>query len=189
MYFNCIYNGRASLFLLCLLLLCPICLAADEPGARDLDIMAQETRAMLLKHRPELSDEMDELPGYAIITMKATKIPGVGAGWGYGVVIDNRNQQRSYIKVTQLEVGGGIGAEKFKAVIFLEHASLVDRMIKGGIHYESTAEFGATSEKSEDDGTLSTQSGKGFKVFKLTESGALATITVRVLSGKPYLSD
>ena len=189
MYYNCICNGRASLFFLCLLFFGQICLAADEPTADDLDIMAQETRAMLLKHRPELSDDLDELPGYAIIAMKATKIPGVGAGWGYGVVTDNRNQHRSYIKVTQLEVGGGIGAEKFKAVILLEHASLVDRMIKGGIHYESTAEFGATSEKSTGDATLSTQSGKGFKVFKLTESGALAAITLRVLSGKPYLRE
>jgi lipid-binding SYLF domain-containing protein len=151
--------------------------------------MAQEARAMLLKHRPELSNKLEELPGYAVIAMTATKIPGVGTGLGYGVIKDNRNQQSSYIRVTQFEVGGGIGAQKFKTVILLEDASLVDRMIKGGLHYESSAEFGATSEKSGSDGTLSTQSGKGYKVFKLTESGALATITVRVLQAKPYLSN
>ena len=186
---NSIRIKQASIVLLCLLLFWQICSAAEEPDAQELDEMGQEARAMLLKHRPELSNQLDELPGYAVIAMTATKIPGVGTGLGYGVVIDNRNQQRSYIKVTQFEVGGGIGAQKFKAVILFKDSSLVDRMIKGGVHYESTAEYGASSDKTKSEGTLSTQRGKGYKVFKLTESGALATITVRVMQAKPYLTD
>ena len=165
-------------------------LGADEPDRDELDAMIDAARITLAEHHRDIAERMDNIPGYAVIAMSTTKIPGVGTGLGYGVVIDNRTDTRSYIKVTQFEVGGGLGAQRFKAVILFKDPVLLERTIKGGWHFESSADIsGASSDDSETIASLSTQSGKGYKVYKLAESGALATVTIRALHGKPYLVD
>ena len=165
-------------------------LGADEPDRDELDAMIDTARSTLVEHHQDIAQKLEALPGYAIIAMTTTKIPGVGTGLGYGVVIDSRTDTRSYIKVTQFEVGGGLGAQKFKAVILFKGPSLLERTIKGGWHFESSADFSGTGESdSQAIASVSTQSGKGYKVYKLAESGALATMTIRALHGKPYLVD
>ena len=160
-----------------------------EPDSEALDAMADAARAALLDEQPDLSARLKELPGYAVIAMSAAKLPGVGAGQGYGVVVDNRNQQRSYIKVTQIEVGSGIGAQKYKVIILFEDPSLIDRMIEGGVHYEGAAELGTGSNAGKAAVASTSESEEGYEVFKLTESGAVAAITVRALHAAPYLLD
>ena len=165
-------------------------LGADEPDRDELDAMIDTARSTLVEHHQDIAQKLEALPGYAIIAMTTTKIPGVGTGLGYGVVIDSRTDKRSYIKVTQFEVGGGLGAQKFKAVILFKDPALLERTIKGGWHFESSADFsGAGEGESQAIASVSTQSGKGYKVYKLAESGALATMTIRALHGKPYLVD
>ena len=166
-------------------------LGAGEPGRDELDAVGDAARSTLLEHHPDIAAKLDDFPGYAVIGMSTTKIPGVGTGLGYGVIVDNRTDKRSYIKVTQFEVGGGLGAQRFKAVILFKEPALLDRTIKGGWHFESSADLssGADTVESGTTASLSKQSGKGYKVYKLAESGALATMTVRALFGKPYLVD
>ena len=164
---------------------------AGEPGRDELDAMGDAIRSTLLKHHPDIAAKLDNLPGYSVIGMSTTKIPGVGTGLGYGVIIDNRSDKRSYIKVTQFEVGGGLGAQRFKAVILFKDPTLLERTIKGGWHFESSADLSSGADTVESGGpvSLSGRSGEGYKVYKLAESGALATMTIRALHGKPYLVD
>ena len=177
-------------FLLVLVSVPAAVLGADEPDRDELDAMIDTARSTLVEHHQDIAQKLEALPGYAIIAMTTTKIPGVGTGLGYGVVIDSRTDKRSYIKVTQFEVGGGLGAQKFKAVILFKDPALLERTIKGGWHFESSADFSGTGEgESQAIASVSTQSGKGYKVYKLAESGALATMTIRALHGKPYLVD
>lgn len=184
------FLGKLLPTLLLLLLVYPQAdLWAEEPGLDELDVMENTTLEQLLVKRPDLQEKFDNLPGYAVIAMTTTKIPGVGTGVGYGVVIDNRSEERSYIKVSQFEVGGGLGAQKFKLVILFKDERPLERIKSGGWRYESSADFSAGTDASEDSSTVSTKSGKGYKVFKLAESGALATVTIRLLSGQPYLAD
>lgn len=176
--------------LVLLLLVFPrVALSGEGPQYDELDSMESTAREKLIVKHPELEDKLDKLPGYAVISMAAAKIPGVGMGAGYGVVIDNRNDARSYIKVSQFEVGGGLGAEKFKVVILFDDEKPLDRIASGGWRYEGSADLSASSDSSESSVTLSSKSGKGYQVFKLAEGGALATITIRLLYANPYLID
>jgi lipid-binding SYLF domain-containing protein len=116
--------------------------------------------------------------------MKVTKIPVVGAGSGLGVVVDRRTDTRSYLKISRFEIGGGLGAEKFKVIIVFDDGKLLDRAAAGAWHYDAGAELAA--------GTASSEGGvqaapKGFQAYRLVEGGALATVTVRVARAKPYL--
>lgn len=164
-------------------------LAAGEPGRKELDDIGSKARATLIEHRPDLSEKLDGLPGYAVIAMSTTKIPGIGTGLGYGVIYDNRSSDRSYIKVTQFEVGGGMGAQKFKVIILFKDDAPLDRLIKGGLRYESGADVASKIDQTEATAPVPARSGKGYRVFRLDESGVLASITLRLLHGKPYLSE
>ena len=184
------FLGKLLPTLLLLLLVYPQAdLWAEEPGLDELDVMENTTLEQLLVKRPDLQEKFDNLPGYAVIAMTTTKIPAVGTGMGYGVIIDNRSELRSYIRVSQFEVGGGLGAQSFKLVILFKDDSPLDGIKSGGWHYESSADLSASTDSSEPSSTISSKSGKGYKVFKLAENGALATVTLRLLQAKPYLVD
>jgi len=54
----------------------------------------------------------------------------------------------------------------------------------GAWHYEAGAEAGVGSESTEGTARATT---RGYQAFKLVDSGAVATVTVRVAYAKPYL--
>ncbi len=116
--------------------------------------------------------------------MSLTKIPMIGAGKRLGVVVDKRTGTRSYIKVSRFDVGGGMGAQKFKTVIVFDDGELPDRAVTRAWHYEAGAEAGVGSESTEGTARATT---RGYQAFKLVDSGAVATVTVRVAYAKPYL--
>ncbi len=161
-------------------------LALDEPPTDELDVMGEDAIKTLLEHRPDLSEKLAGIPGYAVIAMSTTKIPGVGTGLGYGVIYDNRSAARSYIKVTQFEVGGGLGAQRFKVIILFRDEKPLEKIVKGGWRYESGVDFEAKSDSPEASAPVSSRSGKGYKVFRLAENGAVASITLRLLQARPY---
>lgn len=158
------------------------------PGRAELDEMGKKAITALLDSKPELQESLDKSPGYAVVNMNITKIPVVGSGAGYGIVIDQRTNTRSYIKVSQFDVGGGLGAEKFKVVIIFSDENLVDRLAKGAWHYEVGADAAAGSG-SADTGKSKSGKDEGYQAFKLAESGVSVRLTVRVARATPYLTD
>jgi hypothetical protein len=151
--------------------------------------MGHDAMAKLIEHRPDLAEDLGQLPGYAVLAMSSTKIPGVGTGLGYGVVYQKQGDQRAYIKITQLEAGGGLGAQKFKLIILFRDESRLKRLAKGGLRYESGAVFSAREQNPGASVPVPARSGKGYRVFRLAENGAVATISIRLLHGQPYLAD
>jgi hypothetical protein len=152
----------------------------------ELDEMSDSTIASLLETRPEASELLEECSGYAVIKMRVTKIPIVGAGGGYGVVQDERSGARSYIRVSQFEVGGGLGAQQFKVIIFFSDATLLDRALAGAWHFDAAAEASAGDQVAE--GQVKSTDDDGYRAFKIGESGAVATATIRAARAKPYLN-
>jgi lipid-binding SYLF domain-containing protein len=160
----------------------------EGPAQAELDAMSEKAINALLATKPELQELLDKSVGYAVVNMTITKIPVIGTGAGYGVVIDKRNNTRSYIQVSQFEVGGGMGAEKFKVLIVFSDEKLVDRVVMGTWHYEAGAGAVAGSDSAEA-AASNADKDSGYKAYKLTESGACVRVTVRVARAKPYLAD
>lgn len=173
----------------CLAVFLAACASQDieEPDIATIEEKASATLATVEEKSPGFMDRLEASPGYAVIGMTETKVPAVGTGLGYGVIVDNLRGEHSYIRVTQLEVGAGLGAQRSKVIIVFDDVDALRRMIKGGLRYEGSAgiavvEAGAASEK-----TLTHKVGRGYDIYRLTESGAIVSATVRVLRGQPYL--
>ena len=161
-------------------------LSADEQEEHraELDEMGDRAIAKLLETRPEISELLEQCVGYAVIKMQVTKIPLIGGGGGYGVVRDQISGDRSYIKVSRFEVGGGMGTQKFKVIILFSDQKLLKRAITGSWHFEAGPEAVAGESSIEDN---LNKSGEGYSAFRIGESGAVATVTIRVARATPYL--
>jgi lipid-binding SYLF domain-containing protein len=179
------FRRGVVVFALSLLLGCAtLSLEEREAKRTELDEMGEKAVATLLETRPQLQEVFDKSVGYVVVDMTVTKIPWFGAGGGFGVVVNKRTNTRSYIKVSRFEVGGGVGAQKFKVIIVFNEAKLLDRVATGAWHYEAGAEAAVGSASAEGAVTKST---KGYQAFKLLEGGAAVTVTVRAARAKPYL--
>lgn len=161
----------------------------QEPDRETIETRAAAALATIEAHNPGFMDRLQAAPGYAVLGMVATKIPGIGTGIGYGLVVENQAQAHSYLKVTQLEVGPGLGAQRSKIIVVFEDETLLRRMIKGGVRFESSADVGAVAGVSETGKTIVQREKPGYAVYQLTESGAIAAVTLRVLRGQPYTPD
>jgi lipid-binding SYLF domain-containing protein len=159
----------------------------SEPDVATIEEKARAALATIEEKSPGFMDRLEAAPGYVVIGMAETKVPGVGTGLGYGLIVDNLRGEHSYIRITQLEVGAGLGAKRSKIIVVFDDEALLRRMIKGGLRFESSADITVVEGDSEASKTLTRKEGKGYEVYRLTESGAVATVTVRVLRGKPYV--
>lgn len=158
----------------------------SEPDLATIEERAATALATIEAQSPGFMDRLEAAPGYVVIGMAETKIPGVGTGLGYGLVVDNLRGEHAYLRITQLEVGAGLGAKRSKIIIVFDDDNLLQRMIKGGVRFESSANIAVVEGDAEASKTLTRKEGKGYEVYRLTESGAVAAVTVRVLRGKPY---
>ena len=177
-----------SSFLVLFIFLLPGCagMTAEEQQAKraELDEMGERTVTKLLELHPDAEEALSDSVGYTVIDMKVTKVPLLGGGSGLAVTVDKRSGKTSYAKVSQFEVGGGIGAKRFKVVVFFTEENLLDRAIKGAWHFEAGAELSAGASGTE--GKIAKES-KGYRAFKIPEGGAAATITVLIARASPYL--
>jgi lipid-binding SYLF domain-containing protein len=161
-------------------------LSPEERAAKraELDAMTDATIESLLATTPAARDLLDRSAGYMVLDMKVTKIPVFGAGKGFGVVVDRGTKSRTYLEVSRFEVGGGLGAQAFKVVVIFEDPKLLNKAAAGAWYYEAGAELTAGSASAE--GSAHKQP-KGYVAYRIAESGAAATVTVRVARAKPLL--
>jgi len=146
--------------------------------------MGAESIARLLELQPDLQEAIDTSKGYMVIDMTMTKVPMVGGGGGLGLVVDNRSGERSYIKVSQFEIGGGVGVRKFKVIVLFEDAALIDKVNRGAWHYDAGAEAGAGDQSAGITG--GGRAGAGYRAYRLSEGSLVVAVTVRAARARPY---
>lgn len=178
------YKWIHALILVFAVAACSSTPTAEPLTYEQLDAMGDATIMRLLELQPDVRPAFDACTGYMVLDMTMTKIPMVGSGGGLGVVVDRRSGSHSYIKVSQFEVGGGIGVRKFKVVVLFEDAGLIDKVTAGSWHYDAGAEAGAGEQTA---GTSAGErTGKGFRAYRLSEGSLVVAVTVRAARARPY---
>jgi len=147
----------------------------------ELDAMAEAAIAGLIEQDPGIKTEIDKSLGYAVANMKLTKVPVVGAGGGEGVFVNNKTQQRTYFTVRRFDLGGGWGARSYKALLVFESQKVMDRVEGGVWEFQAGAEASAGTASAEGS---SSDLNKGFTMHVLSDGGASATVTARVIRTK-----
>lgn len=144
--------------------------------------MAERTIAQLLEQDPELEKAFTEAPGYMFGKMQVAKVPVIGRGTGVGVIVDNRDQSRSYVEISQFEIGGGFGLSQYRFIIIFDDVKLLENAMSGAWHYQAGVEA-QVEEQAE--GHATSLSGKGYRAFRISEGAMIMSVTVRAAQVKP----
>jgi hypothetical protein len=149
-----------------------------EQKRSEIDAMAKKAVAGLIEKDAAVQTEMDASLAYAVANMKVTKVPIFGAGGGEGVLVNKKTQQRIYFTVSRLDIGGGWGARSYKVLLIINEPEVLKRLEGGAWEFQAGVEASAGTAAAE--GAAGT-SNEGFTMHVLSDGGASATATARVL--------
>ena len=157
--------------------------ATGKEQAQTIDELVERTLPDLYKQEPKTREEIANSVGYAIMSNTITKVPIFGAGGGYGVAINNRSGDKTYITMTRFDVGGGWGARSVRPVVIFQDEKKFKDFIDGTWEVQAGAEAAAKAgESGAAGGAGSGDVGdKGYSIHMITDAGVSATATAGVI--------
>lgn len=173
--------------LACCLLGVPVAvLAEDEAAVRNaLRQMREETLDQLYKEVPRARMQVRSAAGYGVFGAAGVHILFVGGSGGRGVVRDNLNGRDTYMKMSAVAGGLGIGFEDTRTVlIFKKRAVLKEFLDKGWTFGGETAAAATVDGKGSATGEL--ESPQGITIYQFTKTGLMAKGSVQ---GTKYWKD
>jgi hypothetical protein len=158
-----------------------------EEQAETIDALVERTLADLYKQEPKTKEEIANSVGYVIASTTITKIPIVGAGSGYGVAINTRSGEKTYLKMARFDVGGGWGARGLRPVLIFQDEKKFKDFIDGVWEAQAGAEAAAKVGETGTAGGAGTGAltDKGYSMHFITDAGVSATATAGVIRVKP----
>jgi hypothetical protein len=95
----------------CILGACTTVPVGERAGKRDqIDQTATRTVAEVIAKDSSLQAEMDAAVGYFAGSVSSVSALIVGGGVGFGVLVDNQYDTRTYMNIQRLDLGAGLGA-------------------------------------------------------------------------------
>ena len=136
--------------------------------------------------KPELRAEVEKAVGYAVFDASQVNLVLFVGGLGGGVLVDNRNKKETFMKMTRVGTGPGVGYKSFRQLMVFKDKSLFETFQTVG------ADVGASADATMKIG------GKGvaiapntsfnplLSVYQITDRGALLQAN---WGGVAYLPD
>lgn len=155
--------------------------------AETIDALVERTLADIYRQEPSTKESIANSVGYVIASTSITKIPIVGAGSGYGVAINTKTGEKTYLKMARFDVGGGWGARSVRPVLIFQDEKkfrdFIDGVWEAQAGAEAAAKIGETGAAG--GAGTSTVSDKGYTMHFITDAGVSATATAGVIRVRP----
>lgn len=149
------------------------------------DQMHDDTLVRLYMEAPSTREYVRGAPGYAVFTNISSKLFLLGSGNGYGVAVNSLTGERTYMRMTEVGVGLGLGVKDWQAVIIFDDAATMNRFVTSGWDFGGDIEVSAAT--SDIGGRFSRSiSVQGMTIFTFTLHGLAATAMV---NGTKYWPD
>jgi lipid-binding SYLF domain-containing protein len=152
----------------------------------DIRDMTKETLARLYKVKPSAKKAVSNSAGYAVFSNFGLKIFVAGTGTGKGIIIDNKTQKETFMKMVELQAGIGIGIKKFRLVwVFENHKDVTEFMNSG---WEFGGQTSAAAKLSDEGGAFAgaMSVSPGIWLYQLTDDGLALELTGK---GTKYYKD
>ena len=147
-----------------------------EAVRKEIDTAANETITTLTKNKPEIQEELEASTGYLAARVSGTKIPLVGGGYGLGVLVDQTEDTRTYMNISGLDIGVGLGQATMRALIVIKDEETLEQF-RNGKWVSSTGSTTASGDVS----SLALSSTGETSGYYFGESGLGATATTRLI--------
>ncbi len=160
--------------------------AEDAAAVRDaLRQIRAETLDQLYKEVPNARTQVRSAAGYGVFGAAGVHVLFIGGSGGRGVVRDNLNGRDTYMRMSAIAGGLGIGFENTRTVlIFKKRAVLKEFLDKGWTFGGETAAAATVEGKGGEVGEL--ESPQGIAIYQFTKTGLMAKGSVQ---GTKYWKD
>lgn len=147
---------------------------------------ANETLERLYKARPSARAAVKSAAGYAVFTSKSVKILLGGTGRGSGIAVENAANKVTYMKMTELAAGLGMGVKKFSVVFVFENKKALDDFVNSG--WQFGGQTTAAAKSREGGGSLqgAVSVAPGVWMYQMTDKGLALELTGK---GTKYSKD
>jgi len=144
--------------------------------------MAQKTLVRFNKEVANGPQKLEDAAGYGVFSNANINLLIASAGSGYGVVVNNTSEQRTYMKMAMGGVGLGLGAKDYRVVMIFPKAETLEKFITEGWEVGGHADAAA---KAGDKGTEGSKQGAlgDIETYSFTEAGLALQAT---LAGTKY---
>jgi lipid-binding SYLF domain-containing protein len=174
--------------ILALAYILPTNLPAESKVEKQEDIqkVEQQTLRQLYQAQPLAKAAIEKAAGYAVFSDMGIKILFGGTGNGQGVVVNNQTNQKTYMKMVELQAGLGFGISKFRNVFVFKTKAAMDSFINSGWQFGGQATAGAKTADSGGAMQGAVSVDNDIWMYQLTEKGLNVSVTV---TGAKYYKD
>jgi lipid-binding SYLF domain-containing protein len=176
-----------SLGLACTLVTPGMVLAESKEASRaEVRKAAQEALNAVYKAQPSARAAVESAAGYAAFSNFGMKILFAGGGSGKGIVVNNKTQATTYMKMAEIQAGLGFGAKKFQLVWVFETEKALNAFINSGweIGAQATAAAKAGDKGTSYQGAVAVA--PGVWLYQFTGDGLALELTAK---GTKYYKD
>jgi len=140
--------------------------------------MKDTVLTQLFTKKPDIRQQIDSAPGYAVFTNANINLIFMAAGTGYGVIKDMSSGKYTYMNMVEGGIGLGLGVKDYRIVMVFHTEKAMKRFIDVGWTFGGNAD---ASAKAGDKGT--SVEGEAYygdvTVYTFTESGLALQATVK----------
>jgi len=147
--------------------------------------MKSEVLEELYSKKPDVRQQLNGAPGYAVFSSANVNVILASFGGGYGVMHDNRSGQDTYLKMGEFGIGLGAGLKDFRVVMIFHTPDAIDRFMEYGLGVGAQADAAAVA--SDQGGAVAGELQlDNITVYQLTQTGLALQATIK---GTKYWRD
>ena len=160
--------------------------SAKDDQRDSIRAMTEQTLAGLYKNEPAAKGAVAGAAGYAVFSDFGFKVMFMGGAHGKGMAVSNATKQETFMKMTELQPGLGVGAEKFRLVLIFENPEAYNKFVTSGWEFGANA-MAAAKSGSEGGGAAGAVSfTEGVKMYQISDTGAIVGVSI---TGAKYYKD
>jgi len=148
--------------------------------------MSQDSLATLYEVAPGTRRVIEHSAGYAVFSTFGLKLFFAGGTTGKGVVVNNRTQRQTFMKMVQVQGGLGFGVNQNRLIFVFTNEKALRNFIDQGWEFGGQANLSAMANGQGTQFSGAAAVSPGVYLYQLTNTGLSATITV---SGTKYFKD
>ncbi len=146
--------------------------------------MRDETLEELYQKDASVKAKLEAAPGYAVFSNFGAKILLAGTGNGFGMLVENKTGDETFMRMAELNVGLGLEVKDFRAVFVFSDPAVMKKLATAA-GFGGAAGAGAKKEGERADAAAAA-SAQGMWIYVLTKTGVELQATV---GGTKYWKD
>ena len=148
--------------------------------------MAQDALPRFTKLRRNTRRAIERAAGYAVFSTFGVKLFFAGGTTGKGVVVNNRTQRQTFMKMVQVQGGLGFGVNQNRLIFVFTNEQALRNFVDQGWEFGGQANLSAMAGGQGAQFSGAAAVSPGVYLYQLTNTGLSGTITV---SGTKYFKE